>query len=81
MLGESSDTFIGIRPPDVRLALKLGPDVEVLVYPQYGALLSSCQGLVSSDAVLTAFLAVTPGPYCEVLARFLDIGADEGASW
>ena len=34
MLGESPDVFIGMRPADVRLALKLGPDVEVLVYPQ-----------------------------------------------
>ena len=80
MLGESSGIFIGMRPADVRRALKLGPDVEALVYPQYGPLLSSCQILVSSDGALTAFLAVTSGPYCEVLARFLDIGSDEGAS-
>ena len=31
MLAESSGIFIGIRPVDVRLALKLGPDVEVLL--------------------------------------------------
>lgn len=79
MLGESSGIFIGMRPADVRRALKLGPDVEVLVYPQYGALLSSCQGLVSSDGGLIAFSAAISGPYCEVLARFLDIGSDEGA--
>lgn len=79
MLGESSGTFIGMRPADVRRALKLGPDVEALVYPQYGALLSSCQGLVSSDAVLIALMTVASGPHCEVLARFLNIGSDEGA--
>ena len=77
--GEPSGIFIGIRPAGVRRALKLGPDVEVFVYPQYGALLSSCQVLVSSDGTLIAFLAVESGPYCEVLARFLDIGSDEGA--
>lgn len=29
-----------MRPVGVRRALKLGLEVEVLVYPQYGALLS-----------------------------------------
>lgn len=33
MSAESSGIFIGMRPEDVRLALKLGPDVEALVYP------------------------------------------------
>lgn len=79
MLGERCCIFIGMRPAGVRRALKLGPDVEVLVYPQYGALLSSCQELVSSEWALFVFLVVVPGPYCEVLARFLDIGADKGA--
>ena len=80
MLGELSGIFIGMRPVDVRLALKLGPDAEVLVYPQYGDSVSSCHGVVSSDGALIAFLAAIPGPNCEVLARFLDIGSDEGAS-
>ncbi len=81
MLGDASGIFIGFRPADVRLALKLGPDVKVLVYPQYGALPSRCQDLLSSNGVLITVVAATPGPYCEVLARFLDIGSDEGASW
>lgn len=76
-----SGIFIGTRPAGVRLALKLGLDVDVLVYLQYGALLSRCQALVSRDEVLISVVAVFPGPYCEVLARFLDIGSDEGASW
>ena len=75
MLGESG-IFIGRRP----LALKLGPDGEVLEYPQYGALLSSCHRSVPSDEALIAVVSVIPGPCCEVLARFLDIGSDEGAS-
>ena len=70
-----------MRPVDVRRALKIGPDVEVLVYPQYGALLSRCHGLVSSGRALIALFVVLSGPYCEDLARFLDIGSDEGTSW
>ena len=31
MLAESYGIFKGIRPVDVRLALKLGPDVEMLL--------------------------------------------------
>ena len=31
MLAESSGIFIGKRPVDVRLALKLGPDVEAVL--------------------------------------------------
>ena len=81
MLGESSINLVGMRPTEVRRALKLGPAVEVLLYPQYGALLSSCQGLVSSDEVLIAFFAVMSGPYCVVLARFLDIDSDERELW
>ena len=76
MLGEVSGIFIGMRP----LALKLGPDVEVLEYPQYGAFLSSCHRSGLSDGALVAVTAEIPGPCCEVLARFLDIGSDEGAS-
>lgn len=78
-MGESSSILIGMRPVDVRRALKLGADAEVLVYPQYGALLSSCQGSVSSGGVLVPFKAVISGPQCEVLALFLDIGSDKGA--
>lgn len=81
MLGEFSAIFVGMRPTDVRRALKLGPDVEVLLYPQYGGLLSSCQGLLSSGEVLITFLVVMSGPPCVVLARFLDIASDEGALW